>query len=377
MKRWIISFLGVLMAFFTLIPEPVAAVSLSCQDLLSQSPANLRLAIEEGLSVITDDEAVKTDLEFIPLEGGLSHSRLYRFNVDVQEYVLRVLDPKRLHDSDLRREKRESEVQAHRMAGLAGIAPELIYADSDSICMIMRYIDGHILNRADLQNPDLLRQLGKTLKLLHGLDNSVVTSKITPEYRVKKHYISALEKGVAFPSCFEKLYQEFMTDETLKKSADVLCHGDLNRGNILIRNDQVLLIDWAGVFVGSPYVDLGCIAILSGMSSDQENVLFSAYLEREPEEEELCLLQHAKARACFVTAAVWLDFSETEEERLAPIEERVRRLDQLLASPDLKMAHEYIEKGEVVDPGRAASKEIRLFALGYLKEYMELKSFSS
>lgn len=338
-------------------------------SLIQDSPSNLQSVLKDGMSSLHDSSNKIDELYFKPLGGGFSSSKLFLFSVADNEYVLRVLDPKSLNDPNPTRSKRLREVLAHKTASVLGIAPEVVYADPDGLILIMRYIYSHTLTKLDLDNKKFLLNLGASLRCLHQT-KIVLPESRTQLDRVKKHYTRAQNKGIAFPSNFESLYEEYFKEGGSLFGEDVLCHGDLNPANILVQNKKVFFIDWAGATYDNRFTDLGYLSLLSGMNSQQLLVFLKGYFGREPTTEELENVELAQARTCFLTAVVWFDFSESEEEICKPMLGRVNRLDQMLASPKLKTGFEYVLEGSVVDPSSAPATEIQKFALGFLKEYL-------
>jgi len=333
--------------------------------LIQESHPNLQVIIKEGIGSISGQSVDEDQLHFAPLGGGMSHSKLFVFSLENHQYVLRIIDPR----GKERKETRIKEVLAQKAAASIGIAPEVIYSDPEGLIMIMRYIDGHPLTKRDLKEKKLVQNLGTTLRRLHQIRIALPTKR-TQFDRADKHYRRIKEKGIALPSNFSTLYDTYIQETRGFTGNDVLCHEDLNPGNILVQNGTPFLIDWTGASYDHPYTDIGYLTLMSGMNQDQTLVLFEEYLERKPTQDELKKVKLAQARVCLLAALVWFDFSETDEEIKNRKEERIRFLDQQLNSPTLKTGHEYILEGIVVNPFSAPKEEVRKFALGFLKEYL-------
>lgn len=336
-------------------------------DLVAESHPNLQGIIEEGIGSICTSN--RNALCFYPMSGGFTSSKLFLFSADQKPYVLRVLDPKRLSNPALTFDKRMREVLTHRAAAPLGIAPEIVYSDPNGLILIMRYIDSHTLNSTDLDDEKFLLHLGSSLSRLHQTEIQL-PEKRTQLDRVRKHYERAKGKGIAFPSNLESLYEEYFVEGKKLLGREVLCHGDLNPANILVQNGTPLFIDWAGATYDSLFTDLGYLTLLSAMNSEQTVLFLKGYFGRAPTSDELKRVQIAQARTCFITAIVWLDFSETPEDQKRPMQERVERLDDLLASSTLKTGFEYICDGSIVNPATASAQENQNVALGFLKEYL-------
>jgi len=349
----------------------VVAMQISVRELVASSPSNLSNAISLGLNTISKDIPIPEDLKFTVMEGGLSSSKLYHFTLNDKKYVLRILDPKRLHDTQITYKRRTNEVYAHMVASSINLAPKLVYSDPDALIIIMKFLDGHTLSTDDLNDKNTLQNLGIALKKLHSHSCNLPYPRSQLD-RVRKHYTRSRLKKIAVPSCFEDLYNEFL-EESKSHVGLSFCHGDLNPKNILVCDSQIYFIDWPGSALDNPYADLGYLCLLSGMTKSQEKVFLEAYHQKEVTEKDLRDLKTFKTRTCFLTATVWFDFSETIEDQLIPIDQRVELLDKRLNSPNLKRGLEYISLKETVSPLTDPAKDVQLFALGFLKEYILLR----
>lgn len=346
-------------------PRELCSAS-SYNELICQSPQNLKLAIEAGVRSLVKDTH---ELQFEILLGGFSGSKLYTFSVGSEKYVLRVIDPKRLDNPLPTLDKRKNEVIAHKMASDLGVAPEFIYSDSDALIIIMKFIEGHTLSKNDLGDKDVLQRLGRALRKIHDSRPSFPWN-FTQLDRARKHYKRAKVKGIAFPSIFQKQYDQFEAEISGLGDETVFCHGDLNPANILVKDGQVYFIDWQKASFDHRYGDFGYFTLLSGMNSNESSIFLEAYLGRPPSYEELKMIDLAQQRASLLTSIVWFEFSESKEELQLPRQSRIERLDQALTSPNTKRGQEYIFSKETVNPLEEPSREVQKFGLAFLKEYL-------
>jgi thiamine kinase-like enzyme len=328
-------------------------------------------AIEKGIRSLTqtnlqaNNSACKENFIFETLNGGFTTTKLYIFQIDRKKYVLRLL-PKKSNSHS-----RINEIKTLAIASKLDIAPELKYSNPESGIVITSYIQGHTLTKKDLANKKVLKELAKMLKKLHAYSGESPQNRTQIE-RACKHYTRALSKHIAYPTAFKPLYDEYIkTDE--KPSPTVLCHGDLNPSNILVTQKRLYIIDWASSTRDDPYTDLGYLTLLSGMNKKQSQLFLDTYLGRKATKKELLNLCLAEKRITFLTAVVWFDFSESLTDQKNPLTSRIQNLDRLLESSSLKKGREYIKEGVFVNPKTASTNDIRLYALGFLKDYMTWK----
>lgn len=66
----------------------------------------------------------------------------------------------------------------------------------------------------------------------------------------------------------------------------VLCHGDINPSNMFLVDGRLILVDWADALISEPFFDVAIASVLNALDTEQESQLFSAYLQREPTQED-------------------------------------------------------------------------------------------
>ena len=96
-----------------------------------------------------------------PLVGGLSNQN-FKVVDRGEAFVVRVTGP----DQPVHGLKREFEIAASRAAHLAGIAPELVWAEAG--LTVLRWIDGRPLTAARLAEPAMLDRIAPLLRRCHA-----------------------------------------------------------------------------------------------------------------------------------------------------------------------------------------------------------------
>lgn len=263
---------------------------------------------------------------------------------------------------------RKNEISAHQMVSGLGITPKFVYSDPKFLIIIMHFVKGRTLSHDDLQDPTKLEQLAKMLQILHTTPYSLSLRK-AQLHRAKKYYDQAKSKGGAFPSCFAKLFDNFIRRAQELRHADLtLNHGDLHPGNILVSHNYCRLIDWAYASIDHPLSDIAYLTVLSGMNRYQTILFYNFYLGRVSSSQDLEHLERAQADTCLMLATALFNFSETEASLKQPIKGRIDRLNSLLESPDLRDVQCYITGTECIHPRKSHPSNVQRCALAFLKE---------
>jgi aminoglycoside phosphotransferase (APT) family kinase protein len=189
------------------------------------------------------------------LPGG-SVNKSFRVDTRAGSFVLRLNDAA----GTVLGANHGREVRLHAAAALAGVAPELIYADPGDGFMIVRYVAGDAWDALDLARPERLRKLGATLSTLHAIaPPAVVPFDLAAILR--GHAANLIEAQPAERVLLEGLMDR--ADAALALCASggreaTIVHNDLYHLN-LIEGERLYLIDWEYAAVADPIFDLACI----------------------------------------------------------------------------------------------------------------------
>jgi len=194
-----------------------------------------------------------------PAIAALSGGALNRsFRVDTVEgsYVVRVNDPiaAALGADHVR------EARLHTAAALAGLAPQVIYADPAAAFIITRFQPGMRWHAADFAQPQSLRRLGALLRSLHAIAPPVVAPfDLAALLRDHSEYVIAAQPAarMLLESLMEQAIAASLCLARDGRAASIV-HNDLHPSN-LIQGERLHLIDWEYAAVADPLFDPACV----------------------------------------------------------------------------------------------------------------------
>jgi aminoglycoside phosphotransferase (APT) family kinase protein len=153
----------------------------------------------------------------------------------------------------------EREAHLHRAAGVAGVAPELLYVDDAQRFMIARYVSGRTWEAADFARRERLQALGTQLAALHAISPpSVAPFDLGVIVRAHcTHLSAALPAEREFLGRLRSQAERALALCAHEARAATIIHGDLYHANI-IEGERLYLIDWEYSAVADPIFDLAC-----------------------------------------------------------------------------------------------------------------------
>ena len=183
---------------------------------------------------------------------------------------------------------RRAEAHALGIAKKLSLDETYVYEDPEEGWKISAYIPG--CEEFDYYNPAHVKQAMQILRTLH---TSGETSPWSFDFHDEGKHIVKLLKDASYPlpRDFDSLSQEIDTLASylkLEAGAPVLCHNDFYGPNLLVKGDEMQLIDWEYAAMGDYGCDLGnFVSQGSGYSIEQAESLVSIYFGREATAEEV------------------------------------------------------------------------------------------
>lgn len=183
---------------------------------------------------------------------------------------------------------RRAEAHALGIAKKLSLDETYVYEDPEEGWKISAYIPG--CEEFDYRNPAHVKQAMQILRTLH------TSGEVSPwsfDFHDEGKRIVKLLKDASYPlpRDFDSLSQEIDALASyleLEAGAPVLCHNDFYGPNLLVKGDEMQLIDWEYAAMGDYGCDLGnFVSQGSGYSIEQAESLVSIYFGREATAEEV------------------------------------------------------------------------------------------
>jgi thiamine kinase-like enzyme len=171
---------------------------------------------------------------------------------------------------------REAELAAMEALSGLGIAPEVLYFNTERGDMITRYIEGHTWESGDLA-PNIER-ISALLKKAHMATG--INFEFSPYQDIERWIQLAENRGRQLPESLDKLMERLRQIQALRAAASEdfrgLCHNDPFANNFMDEDSGTLrLLDWEFAGMGDILYDLACIG--QSMREDQQLELLHAY----------------------------------------------------------------------------------------------------
>ena len=226
--------------------------------------------LEHTLKAIKAAFNLETLDEMSVLTGGGSTAKMFKFKVDGQYYVLRLMG------LDQPIEERRIQVECAQYGTKLGLAPHCHYTNAEDGVIIMDCV-----NQLPLPKDVVLQSMPELLTKLH------YSEKISKPFCSTFFYMNDLiakmiERTPSQPIInYYKAIQEIMLILDHHKQL-ASCHNDLNSENVLYDGKQIYLIDFEAAGLEDPYFDLATVCQQNCFDPQEELVFLENYLQREP-----------------------------------------------------------------------------------------------
>jgi len=245
-------------------------------------------------------------VEATPLDGGRTNLNFIVTDGD-SKYVVRFGEDITAHHV-----MRFNELAASRAAHLAGLSPEVVFADNG--ITVIRHIESKTLEEADVGKPQNLTRIVDLMRRCHHDMPKYVRGPalVFWVFHVIRDYAATLDihaspHATKMPECLaiaEKLEADIGPIEL------VYGHNDMMAANILDDGQRLWLIDWDYAGFNSPLFDLGGLASNNLLTEAQELEMIEIYYQK-PTSAELHRRYLAMKCASLMRETIWSMVSES------------------------------------------------------------------
>ncbi len=229
-------------------------------------------------------------LTVIPIKEGLTN-RNYKVIVNGAPFFVRLghKDPQSL------RIDRVKERALYTLAEKAGIAPRLLYSDTDAGNLVAPFIQGTAYGKKGghwlYERKSSIQRIATLLRRYHR-NAAPQDPKIDYPFQIIDDYIQeAHTLLICLPKDMDRALEivQRLKAHTLQQKK-VLCHQDLVPDNFIFDEKTLYLVDWEYAEWSNPYYDLASICIEHGFDEEEKRMLLGAYFRRSTEKRR-CVLE--------------------------------------------------------------------------------------
>ncbi|HET6998316.1 MAG TPA: choline/ethanolamine kinase family protein [Solirubrobacterales bacterium] len=220
------------------------------------------------------------EVEVSVLLGG-ANNRNFVARTAAVKYALRIANPQ----NERFAVDRASAIQAQRDAAAGGLAPSVVASQLPAGHVLSTFVEGvTLLGAGQLQERQVLEEVGATLRRLHALPSSI--RPYSPFDDIRLWARLARSDGTEVPSDLDELLDLVWRIEALVKEADlpvVFCHNDTVPQNFILSGSQLHLVDWDYAGRGWGCFELASFCATADLDPELQEVLLRSYDERTSE----------------------------------------------------------------------------------------------
>jgi thiamine kinase len=205
------------------------------------------------------------DATLTELQGGLSN-RTWRVRTPQGDWAVRLP----LACRETVAPDRAGELQVLRRAAGAGLAPAVVFADSETGVLVTEFLQGSAWQPADLASTRNLERLAGLLRQVHRLPLCGVRADIAGMAAGYAERLSTASAGEIVNTCLA------IVSEPHDPGTLACCHNDVVAANV-IDDGALKLIDWEYAGDNDAYFDLASAVAYHDLDNDQQRTLVNAY----------------------------------------------------------------------------------------------------
>jgi thiamine kinase-like enzyme len=214
-----------------------------------------------------------------PLDGGITN-RNFKVRFGSADYVVRMPGK----DTDLLGIDRRGEWTATCAAARIGVGPPTAAMLDNPPCLVTKFVDGELVEAADLREPAAIRTVARSLRRFHESGTQLPVE--FSAFRIVERYARlGRERDVRAPETYREMLRRAHQVEHALRGPDhaaVPCHDDLLASNFIRCGDEFCIVDWEYAGMGDRFFDLGNFAVNNDLDAGGEEVLLDAYFGTPP-----------------------------------------------------------------------------------------------
>ena len=215
-------------------------------------------------------------LELMKNQGSCNTN--YSLLTSKDKYIVKKYD-KNLHNN----RSKAIEYKIQHKAYQKNISAKPFIIDTKNHILISEFLNGHHKLKLDIND---IHKLAYTLRKLHSIKIDGKAFNLEKYFFQNHKYTN------------KKLKLSLLKLKKYKKEL-VLCHNDLNRGNIIF-SDDIKLIDWEFSSINDRYFDLASIIVEFNLKKkDEIHFLRSYFKNKNPNMEKLAIFKIIYKNICY------------------------------------------------------------------------------
>jgi thiamine kinase-like enzyme len=152
---------------------------------------------------------------------------------------------------------RDSEAAVTRIAAGLGVAPQVLRYSPKERLFITRFIDGTQVTQSSATNPEVLRAVAESLRIVH---EGPAFPRVFSAFASTRGYLAeARTRGAEIPVDIEMVMARLeRIERALAPHVKIKpIHADMHAGNVILdARGKAILLDWEYAGMGDPFADL-------------------------------------------------------------------------------------------------------------------------
>jgi aminoglycoside phosphotransferase (APT) family kinase protein len=217
--------------------------------------------------------------------------------------------------------ERRWECRLLALTSAAGLSPAVSACDPVRGILVTRWIEGEVWEADYARSPEALVRIADMVRKIQSLAAPPAPRAMTPRAWID-YYESGAVAGENRGPLAAAADRHLIALEGMPRVAQVLCHSDLHRRNIVDDAGKCTVLDWEYAHWGDAWWDLASWSAMNELRQSNRSALLAAYLNRAPSQAQLKRLDTLTWLYDYV-CLLWLKRVSPDFAPRAQIEERL------------------------------------------------------